>query len=471
MSNDEGRALPHNLEAERSILGAILLHNDGFNVVADTLKPEHFYRDAHRRVYRAIQAMLEKRDGAVDLVVMKDYLERKGDLDEVGVPYLSALIDGVPRSMNVEHYAGIVIEMSLYRETIAAANKASGQAYDADKPATMVIADLESRLIELESGQVEGRMKTLRQSADSLLERMEYRVEHRGELTGSETGFASINELTSGWQRGDMDIIAARPSIGKTTFAINSAIAAARSGRRVIYFSMEMTAEQLEARILACISKIPLTRIIGGFIIEHEWAAMSAAIGEIAELPFAIDDTPGITPREIRSKVRRRRSVDGAVDVVVIDYVQIMGSDMRQRNASKRERIAENALLLQKLAKEESFALLLLSQLSRKGQDRTDPRPQLSDLRDAGELEEYADIVAFLHRKHHREGGVTNFIIEKQRNGPAGTVNLTLDRDITLFVDGGEEKPPSPEDIAAEEERKKEVKRKAIKRKAIAHVG
>src|SRR6185436_2307309 len=197
---------------------------------------------------------------------------------------------------------------------------------------------------------------------------------------------------------------------------------------------------------------------------------LAAAIGVISDLPFAIDDTPGITPREIRSKVRRRRSIDGAVDIVVVDYVQIMGSDLRQKNASKRERIADNALVMQKLAKEEAFALLLLSQLSRKGQDRADPRPQLSDLRDAGELEEYADIVAFLHRKHHREGGITNFIIEKQRNGSTGTVNLTLDRDITLFVDGGEEQPPTPEEQAKEEERQKEVKRRAVRRR-VAHVG
>jgi len=468
--NDE-RVLPHNLEAERSILGAILLQNEGFNLVAATLKPEHFYRDAHRRVYRAMQASFEKRDGAVDLVVLKDYLGRKGELEEVGGPaYLAKLIDGVPRSTNVEHYAGIVMEMSIYRETIEAASRAISQAYDADKPAAMVVADLESRLIELEHGQVEGRMTTLRDSAKALLEEIEFRVAHKGQMTGVDTGFKSINELTSGWQAGDMNIIAARPSIGKTTFAINSAIAAAQTGKRVIYFSMEMTKKQLEFRLLACIAKIPLSRIIGGYIYDSEWDVLAAAIGVISDLPFAIDDTPGITPREIRSKVRRRRSIDGAVDIVVVDYVQIMGSDLRQKNASKRERIADNALVMQKLAKEEAFALLLLSQLSRKGQDRADPRPQLSDLRDAGELEEYADIVAFLHRKHHREGGITNFIIEKQRNGSTGTVNLTLDRDITLFVDGGEEQPPTPEEQAKEEERQKEVKRRAVRRR-VAHVG
>lgn len=466
------RTLPHNLEAERSVLGAILLHTEAYNLVAATLKPSHFFREAHRRIYQAIEAAHEKPDAAIDLVLLKDTLERRGELEEVGGPvYIAALVDGVPRSMNVEHYAEIVRELAVYRETIYAANKAVADAYEADKPAPMVIADLERRLIELSQGQIEGRMTTLREATSSLLEEIEYRIAHQGELSGSETGFASINELTSGWQAGDMNIIAARPSIGKTTFAINSAIAAAQSGKRVIYFSMEMTRKQLEFRLLSCLSEVPLTRIIGGYIMSQEWEKLSNAIGAMAELPFVIDDTPGITPREIRSKVRRRKSIDGGVDIVVVDYVQIMGSDIRQRNASKREKIADNALIMQQLAKEEAFALLLLSQLSRKGQDRADPRPQLSDLRDAGELEEYADIVAFLHRKHHREGGVTNFIIEKQRNGPSGTVNLTLDRDITRFTDGGEEKAPTPEEIAAEEERRKEIRRKAGRRRAVAHVG
>lgn len=467
----EERQLPHNLEAERAILGAILVRNNVFSLVAATLKPDHFFRDAHRRIFGAMQRVLEKPDAAVDLVVLKDALARKGELDEVGGPaYLSALLDGVPVSMNIEHYAGIVAEMSLYRETIFAANRALAQAYDADKPASLIVADLESRLMELEHGQVEGRMVTTRDSATSLMQEIEYRVAHQGELRGADTGFASINEMTAGWQAGDMNIIAARPSIGKTTFAINSAIAAAKAGKRVVYFSMEMTRKQLEFRLLACIARIPLTRIINGVILPHEWELMSTALGEIAELPFAIDDTPGITPRQIRAKVRRQRNQFGAADIVVVDYVQIMGSDMKQRSPSKRERIAENALLMQQLAKEEAFALLLLSQLSRKGQDRADPRPQLSDLRDAGELEEYADIVAFLHRRHHREGGCTNFIIEKQRNGATGTVNLTLDRDITLFTDGGEERQPTEDEKKADDERKQKASRRQHVRR-VARVG
>lgn len=465
------RILPHNLEAERAVLGGVLMNNDGFHIVTTKLVEESFYRKAHGIIYRMIQTALDKPDSVVDVVTLKDALERKGLLDECGGPvYISALLDGVPRSVNVEHYADIVREMALYRETIFASNKAIANAYEADQPATAVIADLETRLNDLQGGLLEGRMSSLRDSGGALIREIEHRVAHRGELTGSDTGFASINELTSGWQLGDMNIVAARPSIGKTTFAINSAVAAARSGKRVVYFSMEMTRKQLEFRLLASIANVKLTAIIGGFIMSQEWAKLSEAIGVMTELPFIIDDTPGITPREMRAKIRRRRGLDGAVDLVVVDYVQIMGSEIRQRNASKREKIADNALLLQQLAKEERFSLMLLSQLSRKGQDRADPRPQLSDLRDAGELEEYADLVAFLHRKHHREGGVTNFIIEKQRNGPTGTVNLTLDRDVTLFTDGGEEKVPTPEEVEAEAQAAKERKRRAIKRRVV-HVG
>lgn len=464
------RNLPNNLEAERAVLGGIITNNEAFHLINTKISESSFFRQAHRFIFRTIADALDKPDSAVDLVTLKNALDRKGLLDEVGgASYVSALLDGVPKSINVEHYAEIVREASMYRETIFAVNKTLAQAYDAEKPATLIVTELEGRLNELQSGLLEGRMSDLKDVGRTLIAEIEYRSAHRGELTGSETGFPSINELTSGWQLGDMNIIAARPSIGKTTFAINSAVAAARAGKRVVYFSMEMTRKQLEFRLLASIANVKLTAIIGGYIMGQEWAKLSDAIGTMADLPFVIDDTPGITPREMRSKIRRRRGMDGAVDLVVVDYVQIMGSHLKA-NTSKRERIADNALLLQQLAKEERFSLMLLSQLSRKGQDRADPRPQLSDLRDAGELEEYADLVAFLHRKHHREGGVTNFIIEKQRNGPTGTVNLTLDRDVTLFTDGGEEKPPTPEELAAEEERKKETKRRSI-RKRVAHIG
>lgn len=460
------RVLPQNLEAERAVLGAILIRNAAYEEVAHVLRPDYFFRRAHQTIYEVIAETLSRPDSAIDTVVLKDALGRRGRLEDVGGPrYLGSLTDGVPSSLNIDHYAEIVREMALYRALIYATNKTLVDCYDADKPASLCLSDTERRLLDLSEGYLGGRLTTLRQGQAELMEDLEYRVKHRGELTGVETGFPSINELTSGWQAGDMNIIAARPSIGKTTFAVNTAVHGALAGKHVVYFSMEMTRKQLEFRVLSMLSKVPLTRIVGGFVLEHEWTALSQAMSVMGELPFSIDDTPGLTPTYIRSTIRRAK-VAGGCDLAVVDYVQLMAGEVNRRNTTKREVIADAALKLKNLAKDEATSLMVLSQLSRKGQDRSDPRPQLSDLRDAGELEEYADAVCFLHRKHHRESGVTNFILEKQRNGPTGTVNLTLDRDITLFVDGGEEKPPTPEDEAAEQEQKKERTRRAHRRRA-----
>lgn len=437
------RTLPSNLEAERSILGAILLHNDAFETANGILSASDFYRDAHRRIYAAMDRLLEWKGGAVDLTTLKAELNKRGELDEVGGPaYITALVDGVPRSTNVRHYAEIVKEQSRLRALIFASNKILSSAYAAEEPAADILTTADKALIEIQAEGCPSKMQPLRDSSNALLKNLEWRVEHRGEVTGVETGFPQINDLTLGWQPGDIIVIAARPSIGKTTFVMNTATAAAKAGKHVGVFSFEMRRQQLEYRLLASLSNVPFTRITSGHMMEPDWSPVSAAVGQMHELPISIDDQRGQNVMDIRSSCRRMKSEAG-LDLVVIDYVQLIPGSLERRGATRNEEMTDISRRLSGLAGDLSVPVLLLSQLSRANEKRNDPRPKLSDLRESGALEQDADIVMFLHRRNHREGGVTNAIFEKQRNGPTGTINLTLDRDILLFTDGGEE-PPSP---------------------------
>lgn len=458
--NEPERTLPNNLEAERAVIGAILLRNEVFDSVAKLISAPSFFRGAHQFVYKVMTQLLEKASGAVDVVMLKDALAKQGLLEEVGGPsYIATFTDGVPRSINAMHYAGIVREKALYRHLITAGERLMADAYAEEKAADVVMSDAERILMELQSGH-EGQVATLASMTPRLMENLEYRVKHRGELTGPTTGFKSIDDETMGWQAGDLIVLAARPSIGKTTFAINSVVESAKRGTRVLFYSMEMTKEQLELRILAGLSGVPLKRIAGGYVLDAEWPQLAAAIEVMHELPISIDDTPGRTAWQIRSGAKRLK-VETGVELVVIDYVQLMPGTLERKGVTRNEEVTDISRKLKIMAGELSVAVILLSQLNRAAEGRSDPRPKLSDLRDSGALEQDADLVCFLHRKNHREGGVTNFILEKQRNGPTGTVNLTLDRDITLFVDGGEEpapKPPTPEET--EEQKRKHFQRK-----------
>lgn len=457
------RLLPHNLEAERAVLGAILLRNEVFDSVAKLISAPSFFRGAHQFVYRVMTQLLEKQSGAVDVVMLKDALAKQGLLDEVGGPsYIATFTDGVPRSINAMHYASIVREKALYRNLITAGERLMADAYSEEKPADAVMGDAERLLIELQSGH-EGQVATLASMTPRLMENLEYRVSHRGELTGPTTGFKSIDDETMGWQAGDLIVLAARPSIGKTTFAINSVVESAKRGTRVLFYSMEMTKEQLELRILSSISGVPLKRIAGGYVLDAEWPLLAAAIEVMRGLPISIDDTPARTAWQIRSGAKRLK-VETGVELVVIDYVQLMPGTLERKGVTRNEEVTDISRKLKIMAGELSVSVMLLSQLNRAAEGRSDPRPKLSDLRDSGALEQDADLVCFLHRRNHREGGVTNFILEKQRNGPTGTVDLTLDRDITLFVDAGktpdapEPKPPTPEET--EEQKRKHFQRK-----------
>jgi replicative DNA helicase len=372
----------------------------------------------------------------VDFVTLKEELIRIGDLDEVGGPaYVASLSDGVPRATNVKYYAGIVKEKAALRALIYAANKLLTDAYAAEDSAIDIVSRAETALLDVQNAHVSQRMGELRESTSALIADFDERVANRGMLTGVETGFTSINELTFGWQPGDLIVLAARPSIGKTTFVMNSALAAAKTGKRIAIFSMEMRRRQLEYRIVSSLSSVACTRLLSGFISSTEYPKISYAFELIHKLSVSIDDRARQTVHDIRSACRRMKA-EGGLDMVVVDYVQLMPGSLDRKGSTRNEELTDISRRMKILADEIAAPIMMLSQLRRLDGRR---RPQLEDLRESGALEQDSDIVAFLHRSDHRAGGMTEFILAKQRNGPTGTVKLSFERDTLTFTDAGQE--------------------------------
>lgn len=436
--------LPQNDEAERAVLGAVLLHNDAHETASAIISDRDFYRVGNRQIWIAIDRLLEWKGGSADYLTVRDELAKRGELDEAGgAAYISGLIDGVPRSTNIDHYARIVLEKSRLRQLIVASNKILTAAYEAEEPADSILAAADRSIIELQAGRGGESMQTLAESRPKLFEDLEWREKHRGEVTGVPSGFASIDEVTIGWQPGDLIVIGARPSIGKTTFVTNAAVAAGLVGKRGAVFSLEMRRLQLEYRILSGLSGIPLQRLLGGAMMSTEWPKLTAAVETMSALPISIDDRAGLSYFDIRRACRLMKS-DGGLDFIVIDYVQLMPGSLEDKRATRNEQVTDISRRLKILAGELECPILLLSQLSRAASKRNDPTPQLSDLRESGALEQDADLVCFLHRKDHRAGGLTYFIVAKQRNGPTGTLKLSLERETVLFTDAPALEEPKP---------------------------
>jgi len=443
---EAGPVEPHSLEAERAALGTALLSGTAADYVADHLTPDSFYRRAHRLLFEAVRG-LRQAGAEVDLITVRERLGKF--LEDVGGPsYITGLTDGRPRTTHVGDYCAILNDLRLKRALLRYAREVAETVQGGAEPGAALVAQADRKLLELQAGYTNGRMASVSATTGMLIEDLEYRSKHRDELLGLDTGFKSVNELTFGWQPGDLNIIAARPSIGKSTFALNTAVAIAQAGARVAFFSLEMKRRQIEYRILSSLSGIPATRILSGHVGEMDTPALSQAWATLGNLQIEVDDTTSRSAWDIRSACRRLKA-DGGLDLVVVDYIQLMTGTLDHR-ASRNEQIADMSRRLKTMADEAGLPVLVLSQLNRNSSDRADPRPRLSDLRESGALEQDADRVCFLHRKHHREGGSTEFIVEKARNGPTGSVILTLDLDTTTFTDGGEPlAPPTPEEKTA----------------------
>jgi replicative DNA helicase len=434
------RTLPHNLEAERSVLGAILLHNDAFNLAAEVLDSADFFRDAHRRIFEKMIKLSERND-AIDLVTLKEELSRSGELDEVGGPaYITALVDGVPRSTNVEHYARIIKEKATLRNLIFSANKIVTSAYDGEEDADLILDQAEHAIFAIADKKIGDGFVSLRDLAQGSLDTIEKLHAKKELVTGVPTGFTDLDEMTSGFQPSDLIIVAARPSMGKTSLVLNIAQhVGTKTDMTVGVFSLEMSKEQLFLRMLTGEARIDAHRLRGGFLGERDWGKLAQAIGTLSESKIYIDDTPSIGVLEMRSKCRRLASQHG-LHMIIIDYVQLMQG--RGRFENRTLELASISRSLKGLAKELSIPVVLLSQLSRATESRADHRPQLSDLRESGALEQDADVVIFIYREDQYADksapptdaeGTAELIIGKQRNGPTGVVKLAFIREFTRF--------------------------------------
>jgi replicative DNA helicase len=430
------RTLPHNLEAERSVLGAILIQNDAYNTAVELLRPEDFYRDAHRRIFEKIIALAERRS-AVDFVTLKEELSRGGELDAVGGPaYVASLVDGVPRATNVEYYAKIVKEKSVLRKLIGAANGILGDAYEADQDAAEILDRAEQSIFQIAEGRIRTGFMSMYDIAQQSVEAIQKAHEEKKLITGVPTGFKELDDLTSGFQRGDLIILAARPSMGKTSLALNMAQHAGTAEALTVgVFSLEMSREQLFLRMLSGEAGIDGHKLRTGYLASDDWGRLTHALGTLGQSKIFIDDTPGIGVLEMRAKSRRLAAEHG-LHMLVVDYIQLMQG--RGRFDNRTQELGAISRALKGLAKELHVPVLVLSQLSRAPEGRSDHRPQLSDLRESGALEQDADVVLLIYRedRYNQETeneGIAEIIVAKQRNGPTDTVRLAFIKERTRF--------------------------------------
>jgi replicative DNA helicase len=431
------RTLPHNLEAERSVLGAILIHNDAFNSAAEVLSPRDFFRDAHRRIFEKM-VQLSERGNAIDFITLKEALSRSGDLDEVGGPaYIAALVDGLPHATNIEYYARIVREKATLRNLIFSANKILANAYEAEQEPNQILDEAEQSIFAIAEDRVRAGFVSMRTLAHASFETIERAHERKQLITGVPSGFADLDELTAGFQPGDLVIVAARPSVGKTALALNVAQhVGTKTGRTVGIFSLEMSKEQLFLRMLTSEARIDSHRLRTGFLVESDWGRLSHALGTLSEAKIYIDDTPGIGALEMRAKSRRLAAEHG-LDLLVIDYIQLMQG--RGRFENRTLELASISRSLKGLAKELNVPVLVISQLSRAPEARSDHRPLLSDLRESGALEQDADVVVLLFRPDQypdvkpEDENIAELNVAKQRNGPTGLVRLAFLKQETRF--------------------------------------
>ncbi|HXT71208.1 MAG TPA: replicative DNA helicase [Vicinamibacterales bacterium] len=434
------RTLPHNLEAEKCVLGAILIDNPSFNQAAEVIGSEDFFRDAHRRIFEKMIGLSE-RSQPIDPVTLKDELSRSGELDEVGGPaYVASLTDGVPRSANVEFYAKIVKQKSTLRKLIQSSNDVLARAYDAEEDPDNLLDEAERSIFQIAENRMRSGFVSLAELVDGGWKQLEKLQEHKGNVTGVPTGFVDLDEMTSGFQKSDLVIVAARPSMGKTSLVLNMALhCGIEAGRTAGVFSLEMSKEQLFMRMLTSEARVDAHKFRGGFLGEQDYSRLVSAFARLHDAKVFIDDSPSIGILEMRAKARRLKMEHG-LDLLVIDYLQLMQG--RGKFDNRQQELASISRSLKILAKELEIPIIALSQLSRAPEGRSDHRPQLSDLRESGALEQDADVVMFIYREEMypvdgqvppEAEGVAELIIGKQRNGPTGTVRLVFLKQYTRF--------------------------------------
>ena len=433
------KTLPNNLEAERSILGAILLDDKAVLTVFETLKSQDFYLESHRRVFeKMLQLMNNSRP--IDLVTLKEELQRANELESVGgAAYLASLTDGLPRAMNIEHYARIVKEKSTLRRLIQVSNETMARSYQDEESAEEVLQHVEKAIFDIAGQQFRTGFSPISPIVSDVFKQIEELSNRKAPVTGLESGFVDLDRMTAGLHPSDLVIVAARPGLGKTSLCLNIAEhAAIRVHKSVGIFSLEMSKEQLVKRLLCAESRIDAHRVNTGYLNKEDWNRLSRASGDLSETKIFIDDTASITIPELRSKARRL-SLEHGLDLIIVDYLQLM-SGSTQRYENRTQEISQISRGLKGIAKELSVPVIAVSQLSRAIESRTGEhrKPQLSDLRESGSIEQDADLVLFIYREDmanptEENNGLAELIIGKQRNGPTGTVQLAFSKQFTRF--------------------------------------
>ncbi len=434
----EGRMPPQNLEAEQAVLGAILLEAEALVPVMERLRTEDFYSVAHQRIFDAILSLNEDNQ-PLDLITLTARLRDQGQLEEVGgASYLVKLAGAVPTAANVDYYAQIVEEKSMLRRLIRTATQIVSNGYAESEDVGQLLNDAEQRILELSNRRGAHGFISIRDVLMEVFERVEHLYNHKGGVTGIPSGFPDLDKMTSGFQRSDLIIVAARPSVGKTAFALNIAQnVAVRAGETVAIFSLEMSASQLVQRMICAEANVDAGRMRTGFLEGDDWEKLSMAIGSLSEAQIYIDDTPGITVADIRAKCRRLKKEKG-LGMIVIDYLQLI-QGRGKAGENRQQEVSEISRTLKQIARELEVPVIALSQLSRGVEQRQDKRPMMSDLRESGSIEQDADIVSFLYRddyydKESEKKNIIEIIIAKQRNGPVGTVELVFLKNFNKFV-------------------------------------
>jgi replicative DNA helicase len=432
------RLPPQNLDAEQSILGGILLDNQALNSVLELLEHRDFYSESHRKIFAAILDLSERNEPC-DLITLSSMLKDKQQLDQVGgMAYLASLVDNVPSAANVAHYAKIVKEKAILRRLIGTATEILTKSYNAGADVDEVLDEAEHAIFEISENKIRPAFFPIKNIIKDSFKTIEKLYERKELITGVPTGFEKIDDLTSGLQKSDLIIIAGRPSMGKTAFALNIAQhAATDAGIPVAVFSLEMSKEQLALRMLSTAAKVDSQRLRKGFLGETDWPKLTTAAGRLSEALIFIDDTPAITALEMKAKARRLKAESG-LGLIILDYLQLMrGGAYRD---SREQEISEISRSLKALAKELNVPVIALSQLNRKVEDRTNRRPHMADLRESGAIEQDADVIAFIYRdevynksEDNPEKGLAEIIIGKQRNGPTGMVKLAFLEKYTCF--------------------------------------
>jgi replicative DNA helicase len=431
------RVSPNNLDAERSVLGAILVYPEALETVVPLLRAEDFYRGAHRDIFRVVLGLHQDRV-AVDFVTLHERLAVANLLDDVGGPaYLASLTDGVPRGMRVEEHARLVREKSTRRQLIAAARRAMAEAFDSDEPTADVVDGVLRRFAKVAEGQIlSGGFVGMPATMSDVLTTLETRRADSRRFNGVPSGFSDLDAMTGGFQPGDLVILAARPSMGKTSLAQSMAVHAATVGEVTVgLFSVEMSRVALGIRLLSSEAGVDTLRMRDGRIWEREWSAISSAMARLGRSKLFIDDTPDLTVFDVRAKARRFKSEHG-LGLIVVDYLQLMRGTEKAEN--KNLEVAGISRGLKIIARDLQVPVIVLSQLSRDPEKRTNKRPVLADLRDSGALEQDADVVLFIHREEYyapteANQGVADVIVAKQRNGPTGPVRLQWVEQLTRF--------------------------------------